>query len=879
MTEGAFWCRVGPAEQLKRVQGWKLHLSATVLSAPEVLHRAARVLVAKRCAFKFAAQAKYVEELTGSRYDRAQCGKFITAYPRDDDHFRELAEALDLATAGLPGPAILSDRPYRKGSLVHYRYGAFLGIPYVTNEGVRQIRLEAPDGSIVEDRRNPWFSPPPWAELPFSGVPGRPDRAPKEPKKVLLHNRYVVQEAIRQSARGGVYRGLDQRTGHEVIVKQARAHVGGGYSGHDARDRLRAEAKALHELSGLGAELVELFEQDSDAFLVETVVPGVTLTRWVQDRFSELEDSAQGIPPGLARETAGRLIGLLSEFHSLGLVHRDLTPDNLMVTPSEELRLIDPEFVARPGEWAHRAHTPGYGAPEYVSGPAYCPVPEQTADLFALGAILFYVATGMNPALPADEPRDLRPAVDRLGGVLALVAPHSASARLLVPAIRGLCAQDPLTRWTLERLTAYLDEPESGQPQSLPPERGEKVSGLCRSVADRLIGDGLTHVLSTMAEGNAERLWETTSFGDTCDPCNVQHGAAGVLTVLARADGVLSRQDLRAAMARTASWLDTRMDQQGTSPLPGLYFGRAGTAWALFDAARRLGDSELAERAARLALALPLRWGNPDLFHGAAGAGLTQLHFWRATRRQEFLDRAGECADGLLSAAEHGDDGVFWPIPGDFDSSLAGITHLGFAHGVAGVGTFLLEAAIATDRDDVLDMASRAGETLARAADRGSGGARWRTDRTGDDGTSTLHHLCSGASGVGTFLIRLWRTTGDPVLRQLAHEAAVSVHKARWFTGTAICHGLAGNGDFLLDMAQVLGGPYEEWARDIAVSMHARHALRNGLVLVPDESGMRITADYGVGLAGVISFLLRLRHGGPRLLMTDTDWPEPMTAP
>lgn len=881
MTEDGFWCRVGPAEESKRVQGWKLHLSATPLSAPQVLYRAARVLVAKGCAFKFAARAEYVEELTGIRYDRAQCGKFIAGYPHDDDHFRELAEALDLATAGLPGPAILSDRPYRKGSLVHYRYGAFLGVPHVSNDGVRQARLEAPDGSLVEDRRNPWFSPPPWAELPFPGDPGRPGKAPKAPKKVLLHDRYAVHQVIRHSARGGVYRGVDQRTGQDVIVKQARAHVGGSYSGLDARDGLRAEAKALNELSGLSAELVELFEQDDHAFLVETVVPGVTLTRWVRDRFSELKDFALGMPTDLVRDTAGRLVGLLGEIHGRGLVYRDLTPDNVMVTPDGELRLIDPEFVTRPGQWAPRAHTPGYGAPEYIDGPAYCPVPEQTADLFALGAILFYMATGMNPALAADEPRDLRPVVDRLSGVLALVAQHNASVRLLAPAIRGLCAQEPRRRWSLERLTAHLDETETrtGQPHPVPPGTPPRGSGLDRFAADRLIEDGLAHVLSTMAEGDTERLWESTSFGNTSDPCNVQHGAAGVLAVLARADEVLRRKDLRVAMARTASWLGTRADRQGTSPLPGLYFGRAGTAWAMLDAARRLGDTELAERAARFALSLPLRWPNPDLFHGAAGAGMTQLHFWRCTGRQEFLDRAAECADGLLSVAEHGDDGVFWPIPTDFDSSLAGVTHLGYAHGVAGVGTFMLQAALDTGSQDYLDAAVRAGNTLVNVADRGSWGARWRTDRMGEDGTGMLYHLCSGAAGVGIFLIRLWRITGDPVLRELAHEAAVAVHRARWFTGTAWCHGLAGNGDFLLDMAQVLGGPYEEWARDIAACIHARHAVRDGLVLVPDETGIRITADYGVGLTGVISFLLRLRHGGPRTLMTDTAWPEPVITP
>ena len=108
---GAPGRRAGPGAGLEAAR------VATPLSAPEVLHRSAQVLVRGDCAFKFAARSELVVELTGTRYDRAQCGKFITAYPRDDEHFRALAEELDRATAGLR-LAILSDRPYRRGGLV-----------------------------------------------------------------------------------------------------------------------------------------------------------------------------------------------------------------------------------------------------------------------------------------------------------------------------------------------------------------------------------------------------------------------------------------------------------------------------------------------------------------------------------------------------------------------------------------------------------------------------------------------------------------------------------------------------------------------------------------------------------------------------------------
>jgi hypothetical protein len=49
----------------------------------------------------------------------------------------------------------------------------------------------------------------------------------------------------------------------------------------------------------------------------------------------------------------------------------------------------------------------------------------------------------------------------------------------------------------------------------------------------------------------------------------------------------------------------------------------------------------------------------------------------------------------------------------------------------------------------------------------------------------------------------------------------------------------------------------------------ARTVRRGGRLLVPDETGRHVHADYGTGLAGVLAFLVRLRHGGPALWTAD----------
>jgi hypothetical protein len=874
MRNTGTWCRVEPSDEVRRTQGWKLHVSATRLSAPEVLHHTARAALAAGCAFKFARSLDLVEEMTSYRYDRAQCGKVVTVYPADDAQLAVVAATVDGATAGLPGPAVLSDRPWRPGSLVHVRYGAFDGTRVLTNEGSFEVMLLDPEGRPVRDERKAWFAPPAWAgrpPLPAGGPPAAPPAGGRGAPRVA--GRFTVREAIRHSARGGVFRAVEDGTGRRVVVKQARAHVGTGLPGEDARDALRHEYEALGLLRGLAAEPLHWHEGDGHAFLVMAEVPGVPLARWVQERRGEL---AGGIPLPRLAELGGRLADLLGGVHERGLVFQDFTPNNVMVGPDGTLTLIDAEHATAPGTLTARAVTPGYAPPEQTRGGPVGPAHGPALDLFALGGVLCYAATGHSPAfLPDAPPR--RPADQRLALLLATAGAADPAVRALAPAILGLTRQAPRERWPLPRLRAFLAGLGQGRgraPSPAGPADGTapRVEAYGPAARDALVDDGLAHIVATMADpaGDGARLWPSGAFGRTTDPCNVQHGAAGVLAALVRADAVLDRPRVRAAAAVAARWIGERLEEVPRL-LPGLYFGRAGTVWALYDAARHLGDDGLAARALRTALALPVRWPNPDVCHGAAGAGFAQLHLWRATGDERFLERAEACAEGLAGAVERDGGRVFWPVPDDFDSAMAGMRHFGFAHGVAGVGAYLLAAGTATGRADHVALAVAAGDTLAAEAERGPWGARWRDGRDSAPGQGMLYHWCSGASGVGTFLLRLWRACGDPRYRLLAEEAGAAVRHIAWPSPSAACHGLAGNGHFLLDLADAFGGPYRAWADELAACLHTRHALLDGRRVLPDESGAAVHADYQTGLSGCVDFLLRLGHGGPRPWLPEED--------
>ncbi|MGH8994011.1 MAG: class IV lanthionine synthetase LanL, partial [Acidimicrobiia bacterium] len=258
MQVGEPWAHVTPAGGTLPDQGWKLHVSATEESAVDVLAAVGPVLLGEGVAFKFAAGLGYVRMLNSSNADRASSGKFLTVYPADDDQARRIAAAAHAATTGLAGPVILSDRPYRPGSLVHYRYGGFTGRYAIDGDGLVVHLLRTPDGDLVADERRPGYSAPAWVADPFqppepeagAGAPADANSRPakSQAQSVLLNDRYLVTAVLAHANKGGTFLATDRHTGETVVVKEGRPHVA-TTAGGDARHAIRHEARML-ELAG-----------------------------------------------------------------------------------------------------------------------------------------------------------------------------------------------------------------------------------------------------------------------------------------------------------------------------------------------------------------------------------------------------------------------------------------------------------------------------------------------------------------------------------------------------------------------------------------------------------------------------------------------------
>lgn len=851
------WCRVTPLDGEQRPQGWKLHVSATAASAPAVLLKSLEVLLPDASGFKFARSLERVGALNSRATPRGSSGKFLTVYPRSDADAARIAAELHRATAGLAGPRILSDQQYAADSLVHYRYGAFVGRRRLSDDGLLVWYFEDPDGNPVEDRRTGRYTPPEWAVSPFPApahVPS-PAPAPAAPRPVVIGGRFAVREAIRHTNKGGVYRGSDVHTGAAVVIKETRPHVEADASGSDVRDWLRAEARILEKLrgSGLAPEPLALFEHAGHLFLAQEEVPGVPLRTWVAERFRDTGGERYGAE---ATAQVARLVDLVAAAHAHGCVLRDFTPGNVMVRPDGDLRLIDLELAVLADDAAlpTRVGTPGFSAPERLLDAPVSP----TADYYSLGATVCFVLAGKVPNLLAEEPHD-RPAEERLAEWLdasrvSVRLPHGMRELIL-----GLMRDDPDARWDPARAREALGRMAGG-----PGTRPSRPSSPGSAPADDdVIGsavDGIVrHLVDTMTPDDDRRLWPVSTLAGETDPCTVQQGAAGVLAVLTRYFELTGDPRLPGPLAAAGRWIADRSDPR--SARPGLHFGTGGTAWALYEAGRAVEDRALVDHALALAVAPHRPTPSHDITHGTAGGGMARAHLWRRTGDPRLAALVGEAADRLAGAARREGSGVSWPVPAEAVAQEAGKRYLGFAHGSSGIGCFLLAAASVTGRPDHRELAVAAGEHLvAHAVDVG-GAAQWPS-QTGD--VPTAPYWCHGSAGIGSFLVRLWRATGDDRYGDLARAAGRAVVERASRAALTQCHGLAGNGDFLLDLADATGDPvHRARAGDLARLLVAERSVRGGHVVFPNEYG-EVSTGWSDGSAGILAFLLRVRHTEPR---------------
>jgi serine/threonine-protein kinase len=214
----------------------------------------------------------------------------------------------------------------------------------------------------------------------------------------ILNNRYRLEERLGSGGMAMVYRARDLTLERTVAIKILRKNLS---ENSEFRSRFHQEAKAAANLSHPNIVTVHDFGfYASQLFIVMEYVPGSDLkTLMQQKRPFDLPEAISLI----AQACAG-----LGYAHRAGLVHCDVKPQNMLVTPDRRLKVVD-FGIARllasisPDERSEVVWgSPQYFSPEQAAGSA----PSPASDVYSLGVILYEMLAGRLPFV-ATTPQEL----------------------------------------------------------------------------------------------------------------------------------------------------------------------------------------------------------------------------------------------------------------------------------------------------------------------------------------------------------------------------------------------------------------------------------------------------------------------------------------
>ena len=204
----------------------------------------------------------------------------------------------------------------------------------------------------------------------------------------VLDDRYVIGERIARGGMASVFRATDERLDREVAVKVMHHALG---DDQQFTDRFVREAKSAAKLNH--RNVVSVFDQGKDgdvAYLVMEYVPGRTLRDIMRDEAP--------MPALRALALVEQVLIALSAAHAAKIIHRDVKPENVLITPDGDVKVAD-FGLARAVSAATTATggtligTVSYLAPEIVLHEGA----DARSDVYAVGAMLYEMLTGVKP--------------------------------------------------------------------------------------------------------------------------------------------------------------------------------------------------------------------------------------------------------------------------------------------------------------------------------------------------------------------------------------------------------------------------------------------------------------------------------------------------
>ncbi|MGL4611425.1 MAG: class III lanthionine synthetase LanKC [Trueperaceae bacterium] len=809
MFREGFWVHCISKDSKFISQGWKIHVSATVDNAIEILEYVANTLIPRGTPFKFIADRRGHIITNRKNYSRAGSGKFITIYPENDQDFQEILEELYVELKDKEGPYILSDKRYRDSKVLYYRYGGIQRKTILNYLGEQVHVIYSPDGEVVPDVRKPYFKPPSWVTDPFA--------KPQENDPVvptLKNGQYSILTSFAFSNTGGVYLARDNQNGRKVVIKEARPYTSMDNDGNEAVSILRREFEVLRLLKNtrVAPEPIEMFQEWEHHYLVEEYIEGANIREMILGKNPliklnpSLEDTQKFFD--YFCRIFGSFNEVLKAVHSIGIVLGDLSPENFVIDRDTcTVRIIDLEGAFKLNEEKPTyLYTPGFRRHQSVIDKTQ----GFNDDLYTLATIMAHFIFPVS--LVAEVKKDF------FTQVLDIVLKDIGWPEQLYKLINGLIEETK----NYDDIKTFFEKPlKLHKPSFSSKVETQEVKNMVKR-----FGEFLLHVVEPNKDS---RLFPGDPFMYQTNPLGFGLGASGILFALKKCGFEIADKAM--------TWLDKKVNEVNNKTLPaGVFTGTSGLAYALWE----LGCEDSALTMIELANKHPLLEQNHSLYYGMAGVGLTNLFMYQKTKDVKFVAAAKILANQLLKTVIRDEKGCYW-------KDEKGKVWLGYGYGQSGVASFLHKLSQGTNEKSYLDLGKEAiAYDLAYAYPNELGDGTFSFPGSITDTHTYSSYLENGTAGIVKVLSE-YKMYDE--LTKLVDDL-----NRKYAVGIGLSWGLTGFVAVLTKLFQTTKETkYLQMCQRPLAGIRDLYLIEttNGFA-IPGEGFYRITCDYATGVAGVM---------------------------
>ncbi|ANQ54577.1 lanthionine synthetase LanC family protein [Thermosipho sp. 1070] len=677
-----------------------------------------------------------------------------------------------------------------------------------------------------------------------------------------MKKRYRILEAVHFSNSGGVYKAFDELKRCLVIIKEARPFTNQSFDEKvHSVDLLEKEWKILKYLERFNftPKPVDFFKEWEHYFLVEEFVNGYDIRELIFRKynpsinpFATKRDSEKFLK--MFFKIFRSFLEVVQVLHDKGILLGDISARNILFKKNTyKAILIDLEGAVRKYIDTTVLTTPGFSKYDINSNRAY----SLSDELYSIGSIMFYY---IYPITVFSVLRDdifkkvYKEIVDDIGWpkeIYYFICDLQESKISLDDALNFFENNRHTIREKVSQPFKMVNDLEEKN------DKNKLFDDITKKYKIKDVLDGLTNFLYDVANLSTQTLFPCDPIVYSTNEISFGFGAGGILYSISKYKNDIPK--------RFKNWFLNKVKNIDFELFPpGFLTGLSGIVFVLLE----LGEIELANWLMERCNKHQMLYEDYSLYYGASGVGLTNLKMYRLTKEEKYLSEALKIYKWLIKHAKYDKFGkIFWE-----NSFSKKNTFYGLGYGAAGISLFLLRLYEVVKDPKIKKIGEKAiNDEILRSS------VVFEGLRSFYNGKNYEPYLEVGTSGVLKVALRY--DIKNKIFEELLNDL-----RRKYFVLPGYLFGTTGIIDTLIDIVIY----YER--KDILkvleqqieglINMHIfnpksvcsfkdERIKQEKVLAVLGEGGIRITCDFGTGIAGVLRTLNRLLKGKEDELLLD----------